>query len=175
MEAVARERPVRRGLVEHPEAAALEEHPDRRVYALMWPSASRTESRGIRRWSPSGTSVQPRAVADVRVIETLRALESGMPRNPAPVPRFLVAVDLSRRVRTGTRPRSSSTGDSAISGARGMRPPCSKAFRWNDRVKILTEREDRPVLLFRSRWELEHAERKHPELRLSAALDGDSA
>jgi len=40
-------------------------------------------------------------------------------------------------------------------------------FRWNEGVKLLSDREGRPVILFRSRWELEHAEQKHPELRLS--------
>jgi len=49
------------------------------------------------------------------------------------------------------------------------RPPAPDLFRWNDGVKILADREDRPVLLFRSRWELDQAERKHPDLQLSAA------
>jgi peptide chain release factor 3 len=40
-------------------------------------------------------------------------------------------------------------------------------FRWSEGVKILTDREGRPVLLFRSRWELENTEQKHPELRLA--------
>jgi peptide chain release factor 3 len=40
-------------------------------------------------------------------------------------------------------------------------------FRWSEGVKILSDREGRPVLLFRSRWELENVEQKHPELRLS--------
>jgi peptide chain release factor 3 len=41
-------------------------------------------------------------------------------------------------------------------------------FRWNDAVKLLADREGRPVLLFKTRWELEHIERKHPELRLES-------
>jgi len=40
-------------------------------------------------------------------------------------------------------------------------------FRWNEAVKVLADREGRPVLLFRSRWFLDHAEREHPELGLS--------
>jgi len=52
-------------------------------------------------------------------------------------------------------------------------PPDPEAFRWNDGVKILSDREGRPVLLFRSPWELEQAERKHPELRLSPVPVGD--
>jgi len=40
-------------------------------------------------------------------------------------------------------------------------------FRWSEGVKILEDRDGRPVLLFRSRWELEQTERKHPELQLS--------
>jgi peptide chain release factor 3 len=40
-------------------------------------------------------------------------------------------------------------------------------FRWNEGAKIVTDREGRPVVLFRSSWELQHAEEKHPELRLS--------
>jgi peptide chain release factor 3 len=40
-------------------------------------------------------------------------------------------------------------------------------FRWNEAVKVLSDRDARPVLLFRSRWYLDHAEREHPELKLS--------
>ena len=42
-----------------------------------------------------------------------------------------------------------------------------EVFRWNDNVKVLADRDGRPVVLFRSRWDLERAEHKHPELRLS--------
>jgi len=56
--------------------------------------------------------------------------------------------------------------------ARWPRGPLDPAiFRWNDGVKILADREGRPVVLFRSRWELENAERKHPELELSPTPD----
>ena len=44
-------------------------------------------------------------------------------------------------------------------------------FRFNEGVKILADREGRPVILFRSRWELDHVEQKHPELRLAAVPD----
>jgi peptide chain release factor 3 len=46
-------------------------------------------------------------------------------------------------------------------------PLDASAFRFNEGVKIVSDREGRPVLLFRSRWELEHVEQKHPELRLA--------
>ena len=42
-----------------------------------------------------------------------------------------------------------------------------EVFRYHEGVKILADREGRPVLLFRSPWELQHAEEKHPGLRLS--------
>jgi peptide chain release factor 3 len=40
-------------------------------------------------------------------------------------------------------------------------------FRTNDGVKLLRDADERDVVLFRSRWELERAEEKYPELGLS--------
>ena len=39
-------------------------------------------------------------------------------------------------------------------------------FRWNEGVKILADRDDRPVVLFRSQWDLDNATHKHPKLVL---------
>jgi len=43
----------------------------------------------------------------------------------------------------------------------------ASAFRWSEGIRVVEDRDGRPVLLFRSRWELSHAEQKHPSLQLS--------
>jgi len=48
-----------------------------------------------------------------------------------------------------------------------------EAFRWSDSVKIVEDRDHRPVLLFRSPWNLDVTRQKNPDLEL--AETGDAA
>jgi peptide chain release factor 3 len=48
-----------------------------------------------------------------------------------------------------------------------------EAFRWSESVKIVEDRDHRPVLLFRSPWNLDVTKQKNPELVL--AETGDAA
>ena len=44
-------------------------------------------------------------------------------------------------------------------------------FRWSEGAKVLSDRDGRPVVLFRSRWDLANAEQRHPKLVLSPTAD----
>jgi peptide chain release factor 3 len=44
-------------------------------------------------------------------------------------------------------------------------------FRYSDAVKVVADREGRPVLLLKSPWYLERIAEKHPDLVLSEAPD----
>jgi peptide chain release factor 3 len=43
-----------------------------------------------------------------------------------------------------------------------------------ERIKLVEDRESRPVLLVRSGWHLERVLKRHPELKLSATADPHS-
>ena len=44
-------------------------------------------------------------------------------------------------------------------------------FRYSPAIRLVRDRDERPVLLFESSWNLEYTERKHPELSLSQTGD----
>ena len=44
-------------------------------------------------------------------------------------------------------------------------------FRYAETVKVVHARDDRPVLLFQSAWNLEVTQQRHPELVLSQTAD----
>jgi peptide chain release factor 3 len=46
-----------------------------------------------------------------------------------------------------------------------------EAFRYSESVKIVEDRDHRPVLLFRTSWNLEVTKQKHPELELAETGD----
>ncbi len=43
-----------------------------------------------------------------------------------------------------------------------------KSFDWEGNRQTVSDRDGRPLVLFRDEWALQHAEEKHPELKFQA-------